>query len=223
MVGREVGPLRTGDQDATTGLDPERGADDLVVPFPNGLAIDLGVLDRSLCLAEMALHRRSLRPGPAGPLRPGVGDLDGIFIGPVPHEDIDELQLQHVQQSVRQAFGDATRVGLGPDDRQHERAARSLRPRRSCWTSDVLAFVSDIGWPQWPGAPASASRRSARPSRLVAGAELAEEFVGLHEKWVLVEKPVDDDQRMGAEDIHHDAGAEFGEVVRADDKIVVPG
>ncbi len=119
----------------------------------------------------------------------------------------------------------AMRRGSDPDQTtgSAERAARSPRPRRSCWTSNVLASVSDIGWPQWPGAPASGRRRSALRSRPVAGAELAQEFVGLHEKWVLVEKPVDDDQRMGAEDIHHDAGAEFGEVVRADDKVVVLG
>ena len=70
---------------------------------------------------------------------------------------------------------------------------------------------------------ASGRRRSGLRSQPVAGAELAQEFVGLHEEWVLVEKPVDDDQRMGAEDIHHDAGAEFAEVVRADDNVVVLG
>src|SRR4051812_34365069 len=102
-----------------------------------------------------------------------------------------------------------------------ERAARSPRPRRSFWTSNVLASISDIGWPQSPGAPASGRRRSGPRSRPVAGAEIAQEFVGLHEEWVLVEKPVDDDQRMGAEDIHHDVGAEFAEVVRTNDQVVV--
>jgi hypothetical protein len=38
-----------------------------------------------------------------------------------------------------------------------------------------------------------------------------------------MEKSADDDQRMGAEDIHHDTGAEYGEVVRADDQVVVSG
>src|SRR5712675_1035461 len=104
-----------------------------------------------------------------------------------------------------------------------ERAARSPSPRRSWWTSTVLVSLSDIGWPQWPGSPTSGHRRSALRSRPVAGAEFAQEFVGWHEEWVLVEKPAEDDQRMGAEDIHHDAGAEFGEVVRADDQVVVLG
>src|SRR3954447_3158661 len=81
-----------------------------------------------------------------------------------------------------------------------ERAARSRRPRRSCWTSSVLASVSDIAWSQWPGAPASGRRRSALRGRPVAGAEFEQEFVGWHEEWVLVEEPVDDHQRMGAED-----------------------
>src|SRR5258708_36460477 len=102
-----------------------------------------------------------------------------------------------------------------------ERAARSRRPRRSCRTSDVLPSVSDIAWPQWPGSPASGRRRSALRSRPVAGAEFAQELVGWYEEWVLVEKPADDDQRMGAEDIHHDAGAELREVVCADDQVVV--
>src|SRR3954453_18941867 len=104
-----------------------------------------------------------------------------------------------------------------------ERAARSRRPRRSCRTSNVLPSVSDIAWPQWPGSPASGRRRSALRGRPVAGAEFAQELVGWHEEWVLVEKPADDGQRMGAEDIHHDAGAEPGEVVRADDQVVVRG
>src|SRR5260370_24344046 len=98
-----------------------------------------------------------------------------------------------------------------------ERAARSRRPRRSCWTSNVLASISDIGWPQWPGSPASGRRRSALRSRPVAGAELAQEFVGWHEERVLVEKPAADDQRMGGQDIDHDAGAEFRDVLRATD------
>src|SRR4051794_12429183 len=101
-----------------------------------------------------------------------------------------------------------------------ERAARSPRPRRSCWTSNGLVSVSDIACPQWPGGPGNWMPPSGLRSRPVAGAQLAQEFVGLHEEWVLVEKPVDDDQRMGAEDIHHDAGAEFSEVVRAYDQVV---
>src|SRR5258708_35417554 len=101
-----------------------------------------------------------------------------------------------------------------------ERAARSRRPRRCCRTSDVLAFVSDIAWPQWPGSPASGRRRSALRGRPVAGAEFAQELVGWHEEGVLVEEPADDDQRVGAEDIHHDAGAELGEVVCANDQVV---
>src|SRR6516165_1071671 len=78
-----------------------------------------------------------------------------------------------------------------------ERAARSRRPRRSCWTSNGLASVSDIGWSRWPGAPASGRRRSPLRSRPVAGAEFAQEFVGWYEERVLVEESVDDDQRMG--------------------------
>src|SRR2546423_15684813 len=103
------------------------------------------------------------------------------------------------------------------------RAARSRRPRRSCWTSNLLTSVSDIACPQWPGSPASGRRRSTLRGRPVAGAEFAQEFVGWHEEWVLVEEPANDDQRMGAEDIHHDAGAELREVVCADDQVVVPG
>src|SRR3954449_8390547 len=76
-----------------------------------------------------------------------------------------------------------------------ERAARSRRPRRSCRTSDVLPSVSDIGWPQWPGAPASGRRRSALWGRPVAGAEFAKELVGWDKEWVLLEIPADDDQR----------------------------
>src|SRR5256885_11208697 len=82
-----------------------------------------------------------------------------------------------------------------------ERAARSRRPRRSCWISNALASVSDIVCPQWPGAPASRRRRSVLRRRLVAGAEFAQKLVGWHEERVLLEKPADDDQRMGAEDI----------------------
>src|ERR1700733_11041031 len=110
----------------------------------------------------------------------------------------------------------AMQRGSDPDQTtgSAERAARSARPRRSFWTSNVLASFSDIEWPQWPGASSSGRRRSTLLSRLAAGSQLAQEFVGLHEKWVLVEKPVDDDQRMGAQHIHHHAGAEFGEVVR---------
>src|SRR6476660_4222707 len=85
------------------------------------------------------------------------------------------------------------------------RAARSRRPWRSCWTSNVLASVSDIAWPQWPGSPASGRRRSALRSRPVAGAEFAQQLVRQHEERVLLEEPADDDQRMGAEDIPHDA------------------
>ena len=66
--------------------------------------------------------------------------------------------------------------------------------------------------------PVSSAARSTR-----RGAEFAQQLVRQHEERVLVEKPADDDQRMGAEDIHHDAGAEFGEVVRADDQVVVSG
>src|SRR5258707_1992644 len=104
-----------------------------------------------------------------------------------------------------------------------ERAARSRRPRRSCWTSNGLASVSDIVWPQWPGSPSSGRRRSALRGRPVAGAEFAQELVGWHEEWVLVEEPADDGQRMGAEHIHHDAGAEPREIVSADDQVVVLG
>src|SRR3954469_9339733 len=104
-----------------------------------------------------------------------------------------------------------------------ERAARSRRPRRSCWTSNGPASVSDIAWSQWPGAPASERCGSALRSRPVACAEFAQQLVRGHEERVLVEKPADDDQRMGAEDIHHDAGADLGEVVRADDQVVVLG
>src|SRR5437660_7023772 len=89
-----------------------------------------------------------------------------------------------------------------------ESAARSRRPRRSCWTSNGLASVSDIAWSQWPGAPASGRRRSALRSRPVAGVEFGQQLVRRHEERVLVEKPADDDQGMGAEDVHHDAGAE---------------
>src|SRR5580698_1524377 len=102
-----------------------------------------------------------------------------------------------------------------------ERAARSRRPWRSSWTSNGPASVSDIGLPQWLGAPASERRRLALRSRPVAGVEFAQQLARRHEERVLVEKPADDDQRMGAEDIHHDAGAELGEVVRADDQVVV--
>src|SRR3954467_8119317 len=95
-----------------------------------------------------------------------------------------------------------------------ERAARSRRPRRNCRTSDVLPSVSDIAWPRWPGTPASGRRRSALRGRPVAGAEFAQQLVRRKEERVLLEDPADDDQRVGAEDIHHDAGAELGEVVR---------
>ena len=55
-----------------------------------------------------------------------------------------------------------------------ERAARSRRPRRSGWTSNGLASVSDIAWPQWQGSPASGLRRSVLRSGPVAGAEFAQ-------------------------------------------------
>src|SRR5258708_12911811 len=85
-----------------------------------------------------------------------------------------------------------------------ERAARSRRPRRSCWTSNGLASVSDIAWSQWPGAPASERCGSALRSRPVACAEFAQQLVRRHEERVLVEKPAADDQRTAAADTPHD-------------------
>src|SRR3954454_20285323 len=47
-----------------------------------------------------------------------MDDLDGDLVAPVPDQNIDQLQVQHVQQSVCEILGEATRVRLGPDDRQ---------------------------------------------------------------------------------------------------------
>src|SRR5688572_24482889 len=76
-------------------------------------------------------------------------------------------------------------------------------------------------------------RRSSTPSRPGSGpesgtvmdraapAKLSEHFVWRYEERVLLQQPPDDDHGVGSHDVHHNAPAKLGEIVRSRDGVVV--
>jgi hypothetical protein len=54
-------------------------------------------------------------------------------------------------------------------------------------------------------------------------AEFFEELVRLNEEWILLKNAPDDDYRMGPDDVDDDVSAKPGEIIRADDRVRVPG
>src|SRR5688572_21580139 len=51
--------------------------------------------------------------------------------------------------------------------------------------------------------------------RLPPAPQLGEHFVRRNEEWVLLQQPSDDHHRVRSHDVHHDACAKLGEIVRS--------
>jgi hypothetical protein len=153
----------------------------------------------------------------------GAGDLDADLVGPVSHREIDEIHVQHVPQPVGEALGDLARVVADPHG--GERREGDEIPDTATKLLDFasgglcLCHRRDPVNSLW----ANASRRSALLSRRVTLAEFAQELVWWYEERVLLEDPADDHHRVGPEDVQHDPAAEFVEIKRAHDKVVVLG
>ena len=54
-------------------------------------------------------------------------------------------------------------------------------------------------------------------------AQLPQELVRRNKKWILLEHSANDDHRVGAHNVYHDASAKLGEIVRSYHRVFISG